>query len=175
MNVRVGMGYDVHKLVKGRKLILGGVEFPGPKGLEGHSDADVLCHAIGDALLGAAGLGDLGTHFPPGEATWKDASSLHLLGLIRSMLDGRGMRVINVDSTVVCEEPKLAPQREQMQIHIARALKVSGPRISIKATTNEGLGTIGRGEGIAAWAVVLLETGVATGPVRSSSSEALEL
>jgi len=175
MNLRVGMGYDVHKLVKGRKLILGGVEFPGPKGLEGHSDADVLCHAVGDALLGAAALGDLGTHFPPSDAKWKDASSVDLLGLIRAMLDGRGMRVGNVDCTVVCEEPKLAPQREAMTINIARALRMSGANVSIKATTHEGLGTIGRGEGIAAWAVVLVETGVATGPSRSSSSEALPL
>jgi len=171
VNARVGIGYDVHKLVKGRPLILGGVKFESPVGLEGHSDADVLCHAIGDALLGALGLGDLGTHFPPGDPKWKNASSVELLKLIRSMLDGRGARVVNLDATVVCEAPKLSAQRDAIVVNLAQALHVGGDRISIKATTNEKLGAIGRGEGIAAWAVALVELGVGTGPARGGVGE----
>ena len=171
MNARVGIGYDVHKLVKGRPLILGGVKFESAVGLEGHSDADVLCHAIGDALLGALGLGDLGTHFPPGDKKWKDASSLDLLKLIRSMLDGRGARVVNLDATVVCETPKLAPKRDEIVVNLAQALRIGGEQVSIKATTNEGLGAVGRREGIAAWAVALIETGVGAGPVRGGADD----
>jgi len=157
MGLRVGIGYDIHARAKGRKLVLGGVVFDTDWGLEGHSDADVLCHAIGDALLGAMALGDLGRHFPPGDARWKDASSLHLLGLIRAMVKGAGGTVVNVDATVVAQEPKLAPQVAEMCRAIAQALKGGADRISVKATTNESLDALGRGEGIAAWAVALVD------------------
>src|SRR5262245_62826644 len=112
MSARAGIGYDIHPVAKGRPLVLGGVRFESPWGLAGHSDADVLLHAVADALLGAAALGDLGKHFPPGEARWKDASSLEILGFVRAMLDGRGARVVHVDSTVVAEEPAIAPHRD---------------------------------------------------------------
>ncbi len=158
MAYRVGIGYDIHRRAQGRKLVLGGVEVPGEWGLEGHSDADVLLHAVGDALLGAVGLGDLGRHFPPGEARWKDASSLELLRLIRAMLDGRGARVVNVDATLVAEEPKLAPHRDAMCVNIAQALRIGAGQVSVKATTNETLGALGRGEGLAALAVAMVET-----------------
>lgn len=176
MNIRVGIGYDVHRLVKKRKLILGGVTFESDLGLEGHSDADVLCHAIGDALLGAVAMGDLGTHFPPGDERWKDASSLDLLKLIRAMLEGRGASVVNVDASVVCEEPKLAPRRVEMVTNVAQALKVAGDQVSIKATTNEKLGFLGRGEGIAAMAVALISirAGAGSGTARGGVTE-LEL
>lgn len=157
MGLRVGIGYDIHRKAPGRKLILGGVAFDTDWGLDGHSDADVLCHAVGDALLGAAGQGDLGRHFPPGDPRWKDASSTHLLGLIRAMIAGVGARVVNVDATVVAQEPKLAPQVTEMCRNIAQALRVGADQVSVKATTNESLDALGRGEGIAAWAVALLE------------------
>ena len=157
MALRVGLGYDVHRRVPGRPLVLGGVRFESEWGLEGHSDADVLVHAIADALLGAVSLGDLGTHFPPGEPRWKDASSLELLRLVRALLDGREARVVNVDATVVAEEPRLAPKREAACVAIAQALRIGAAQVSIKATTPEGLGALGRGEGIAALAVVMVE------------------
>ena len=157
MSYRVGIGYDIHRLVQGRPLVLGGVTFPSERGLEGHSDADVLLHALGDALLGAASLGDLGRHFPPGDPVWKDASSLELLRQIRRMLERRGARIVNVDSTVVAEAPRVAPAREAMCANIAGALGIETGQISIKATTNETLGSLGRAEGIAAWAVAMLE------------------
>ena len=137
--------------------MLGGVRFEGPWGLEGHSDADVLCHAIGDALLGAAALGDLGEHFPPDDPRWKDASSLDLLGRIAALLGGRDARIVNIDAMVVAEAPRLAPAREAMRANIADALGIGVEQVSVKATTNEGLGALGRGEGIAAWAVALVE------------------
>ncbi|MFI5372079.1 MAG: 2-C-methyl-D-erythritol 2,4-cyclodiphosphate synthase, partial [Candidatus Eisenbacteria bacterium] len=142
----------------GRALVLGGVTFESAWGLEGHSDADVLAHAIGDALLGAAALGDLGTHFPPGDPRGKDASSLDLLARIRVLLDERGARIVNVDAAVVAETPRLAPVRGRMGENLARALGIDPDAVSVKATTNEGLGAVGRGEGIAAWAVALVET-----------------
>ena len=157
MALRVGIGYDIHRKAADRPLVLGGVTFEGERGLEGHSDADVLLHAIGDALLGAVALGDLGKHFPPGEPRWKDVPSVELLKLIRAMLEGRGAHVVNVDATVIAERPKLAPMREQMCVQIARALKIGIAEVSVKATTHEGLGAVGRDEGIAAWAVVLVE------------------
>ncbi|TMQ66149.1 MAG: 2-C-methyl-D-erythritol 2,4-cyclodiphosphate synthase [Candidatus Eisenbacteria bacterium] len=158
MPLRVGIGYDVHRKAAHRRLILGGVSFDVPWGLEGHSDADVLSHAIGDALLGAASLGDLGRHFPPGDPRWKDASSLQLLSLIRAMVDGAGASVVNVDATVVAEEPQLSAQAREMCANVAHALRIDRSLVSIKATTHERLGALGRGEGIAAWAVALIET-----------------
>jgi 2-C-methyl-D-erythritol 2,4-cyclodiphosphate synthase len=157
MGLQVGIGYDIHRKVQGRPLMLGGVRIPGDWGLEGHSDADVLLHAIGDALLGAVALGDLGKHFPPGDPRWKDASSLELLRLIRALLAGRGATVVNVDVTVVAEAPKLAPLREAMCLNIAQALRIGGGQVSVKATTNEALGALGRGEGVAALAIAMVE------------------
>jgi 2-C-methyl-D-erythritol 2,4-cyclodiphosphate synthase len=157
MPLRVGIGYDIHAKAAGRPLVLGGVTFESQWGLAGHSDADVLAHAVGDALLGAVALGDLGDHFPPTEARWKDASSLELLRLIRAMVEGRGGRIVNVDTTVVAQAPKLAPMRDAMRGNIAQALKIDGGRVSVKATTHEGLDALGRGEGIAAWAVALVD------------------
>ena len=157
MSARAGIGYDVHRRAAGRPLVLGGMRFESPWGLEGHSDADVLCHAIGDALLGAAALGDLGEHFPPDDPRWKDASSLDLLGRIAALLGGRDARIVNIDAMVVAEAPRLAPAREAMRANIADALGIGVEQVSVKATTNEGLGALGRGEGIAAWAVALVE------------------
>ncbi len=157
MGLQVGIGYDIHRRVAGRPLVLGGVTIPGDWGLEGHSDADVLLHAIGDALLGAVALGDLGRHFPPGDPRWKDVSSLELLNLIRALLAGRGATVVNVDATVIAEEPRLAPLREAMCLNIARALRIGAEKVSVKATTNEALGALGRGEGLAALAVTMVE------------------
>ena len=157
MPQRAGIGYDIHPRAVGRPLVIGGVKFQSEWGLEGYSDADVLAHAIGDALLGAVALGDLGAHFPPGDPKWKDVSSLKLLRLIRAMVAGQGGRIVNVDATVVAAEPRLAPVRDAMRENIARALKIAGGQVSVKATTNETLGSLGRGEGIAAWAVVMVE------------------
>ncbi len=158
MALRVGIGYDIHRVKEGRPLVLGGVRFESTWGLEGHSDADVLCHAIGDALLGALGLGDLGTHFPPGDPQWKDASSLDLLNRIRTLLKERGASVVNVDATLVAEEPRLGPERDRMRSNIAQSLRVLPTQVSLKATTNEGLGAVGGRLGIAAWAVAMVET-----------------
>jgi 2-C-methyl-D-erythritol 2,4-cyclodiphosphate synthase len=149
---RVGIGYDSHRLVEGRRLVLGGVEIPHELGLEGHSDADVLTHAVIDALLGACGLGDLGTLFPPDEERWRDADSFDLLEIAIGRIPGRPL---NVDATVICEQPKLGPHRAEMERNLSTAL--SAPA-SVKATTNEGIGAIGRGEGIACVAVALVET-----------------
>ncbi len=157
MPLRIGMGYDVHRKVDGRPCVLGGVAFEGERGLEGYSDADVLAHAIGDALLGAVALGDLGKHFPPGDPRWKDISSMELLRLISAQLDGVGARIVNVDTTVVAQWPQIAPKRDVMRTTIALALKVGVGQVSVKATTNEGLDAIGRDEGIAAWAVAMVE------------------
>jgi 2-C-methyl-D-erythritol 2,4-cyclodiphosphate synthase len=157
MSLRVGLGYDVHRVRAGRPLLLGGLRFESDWGLEGHSDADVLLHAIGDALLGAAGLGDLGEHFPPGDARWKDASSLDLLARIATLLRERGASVANVDAMLIAEAPRLAPHRAAMCANIARALGLDASRVSVKATTNEALGAIGRREGLAAMAVALVD------------------
>jgi 2-C-methyl-D-erythritol 2,4-cyclodiphosphate synthase len=156
MRLRIGQGYDVHRLVAGRRLVLGGEEIPHELGLEGHSDADVLLHALGDALLGAAGLGDLGTHFPPTDERWRGASSVHLVELILERVRERGFRVVNVDLTLLAETPRLAPYRDRIRARLAAILGVEPQEVGLKATTNEGLGAIGRGEGIAALAVVLL-------------------
>lgn len=155
--MRVGIGYDIHSSDEARMLVLGGVTFPGEPGLAGHSDADVLLHAIIDALLGAAGLGDIGTHFPPDDERWANAGSVGLLRRTSAMLTDASMRVINVDSTVIAESPQLAPRVQEMRSIIAEAIGVSESCINVKATTNEGLGPVGRGEGIAAMAVALIE------------------
>ncbi len=154
--VRVGTGYDVHRLVKGRPLVLGGVTIPHETGLEGHSDADALLHAVMDALLGAAGLEDIGHHFPPDDERFLNASSLGLLATVRSLVEDAGWSVVNVDSTVVAERPKLAPHLPAMRRAIGEVLGLSEREVGIKATTNEGLGFVGRREGIAAIAVALL-------------------
>src|SRR5262245_59894602 len=157
MALRVGIGYDMHRVKEGRPLVLGGVKFESQWGLEGHSDADVLCHAIGDAVLGALALGDLGAHFPPGDPKWKDASSLDLLERIRAMLYERTASVVNVVATLVAEEPKIAPARDRMRARIAQALRAATAQVSLKATTNERLDAVGGGHGIAAWAVAMVE------------------
>ena len=158
MKLRIGQGYDVHRLVGGRKLVLGGEEIPFAVGLDGHSDADVLLHALGDALLGAASLGDLGRHFPPSDERWRGASSVDLLARIVALVQESGYRVVNCDLTLVAEAPKLSPYRERIIARIARILGIEENAVGLKATTNEGLGAIGRGEGMAAFAVVLLES-----------------
>jgi 2-C-methyl-D-erythritol 2,4-cyclodiphosphate synthase len=157
MSFRIGIGYDIHPLVEGRPLILGGVHIPHPKGLLGHSDSDALSHAISDALLGAAALGDLGTHFPDTDPHFKGASSTDLLAQVASMLRERGFQIENLDAVVVAQEPKLAPYIQTMRERIAQALGIGPDRISVKAKTSEGLESIGRGEAIAAHAVALLK------------------
>ncbi len=155
--MRIGFGYDVHRLVEGRRLVLGGVEIEYPLGLLGHSDADVLLHAIMDALLGAAALGDIGRHFPPEEPRYKDVSSLTLLEHTKGLLREAGYRVVNIDATVVCEKPRLKDHIPHMTEKIAHTLGTPKSSISIKATTEEGLGTTGSGRAIAAYAVCLIE------------------
>ena len=154
---RCGIGYDAHRLVAGRKLILGGVEIPHSLGLEGHSDADVLCHAIADALLGAIGESDIGHHFPNTDEGIRGISSLAILEMVTQVLRSSRAIAINVDATLIAEAPKIAPHISAMRETLARALQLDVSRISIKATTNEGLGTIGRGEGMAAMAVASVE------------------
>lgn len=157
MNVRVGTGFDVHPLVAGRPLILGGVRLEHPRGLAGHSDADVLAHAVADALLGAAGLGDLGRHFPPGDARYAGADSLGLLSRVRALVAAQGWAIGNVDATVIAEAPRLAPHLDAMRANLARALGVPLADVSVKAKTSEKLGYVGREEGIAAQAVALIQ------------------
>jgi len=154
--MRIGFGYDVHRLILLRKLILGGVEIPFEKGLEGYSDADVLCHAIGDALLGAAALGDLGHHFPPGDEQYRGISSLVLLQKINSLLSEKKFKIVNIDATLVVEAPKMKPYINQMRQNIGSSLRISMNQISVKATTTEGLGFTGVGDGIAAYAICLI-------------------
>ncbi|RHG18031.1 2-C-methyl-D-erythritol 2,4-cyclodiphosphate synthase [Blautia obeum] len=154
--MRVGMGYDVHKLTEGRKLILGGVDIPWEKGLLGHSDADVLIHAVMDALLGAAALGDIGKHFPDTDPAYKGISSIKLLVYVAELLRKQGYAVGNIDATVIAQKPKMAPHIPQMRKNMADALGIPESKINIKATTEEGLGFTGRGEGIASQAICLL-------------------
>ncbi|HUH13331.1 MAG TPA: 2-C-methyl-D-erythritol 2,4-cyclodiphosphate synthase [Longimicrobiales bacterium] len=156
----VGIGYDSHRFAPGRPLVLGGLTIPHEQGLAGHSDGDAVCHAITDALLGAAGLGDIGAHFPPDDERWRDADSLALLRRVVVLLGERALVAGNVDVTVVCEAPRLGPHREPMRARLADALGIEPERVSVKGKTNEGRGWIGRGEGIAVMAVVLV---VATG------------
>ena len=155
--MRIGNGYDVHRLVAGRKLILGGVDVPHTKGLLGHSDADVLLHALSDAILGAIGEGDIGRHFPDTDAAYKGADSIKLLRHVMALADAKGFRIGNVDATIVAQRPKLAGFIPQMAQNIARALSSELEQVNVKATTTEELGFAGRGEGIAAYAVALLE------------------
>ncbi len=156
--MRIGHGYDVHRFAQGRKLVLGGVAVPYPLGLLGHSDADVLTHAVMDALLGAAALGDIGAHFPDGDPAYLGADSIGLLKRVRGLLAENGYRVVNIDATVVAQAPKLQPYLTQMRENLAAACGVPSGCVSVKATTEEGLGFTGRGEGIAAHAVCLIET-----------------
>lgn len=156
MSFRVGQGYDIHRLVEGERLVLGGVEIDSPWGLEGYSDADVLLHALGDALLGAAGLGDLGEHFPPGDERFENADSADLLRRILEMVRRQGLAVVNCDLTLVGERPRLAPHRDRIRQSVASIVGIEPARVGLKATTNEGLGALGRAEGVAALAVVLL-------------------
>ena len=155
--MRIGHGYDVHRLTEGRPLILGGVDIPHERGLLGHSDADVLTHAVMDALLGAAGLGDIGIHFPDTDPAYAGANSMKLLAHVAALLDGRGWRVGNVDATVIAQRPKLASYLPEMAARIAAVLGVEPDRVNVKATTEEHLGFTGAGEGIAAHAVALIE------------------
>lgn len=154
--MRIGQGYDVHKLTEGRKLILGGVEIPYEKGLLGHSDADVLVHAVMDALLGAAALGDIGQHFPDTDPAYKGISSIELLKKVGGLLEEKGYVIENIDATIIAQRPKLAPYRPQMAVNIAKALHLDPSRVSVKATTEEGLGFTGNGEGISSQAIALL-------------------
>lgn len=156
--MRVGMGYDVHKLVENRKLILGGVEIPYERGLLGHSDADVLTHAVMDALLGAAALGDIGRHFPDSDPAYAGADSIELLKRVRGLLEEELLFVENIDATIIAQKPKMAPYIPQMIQNIAEALKLPVNRVNVKATTEEGLGFTGTGEGISAQAICALET-----------------
>lgn len=157
--MRIGSGYDVHKLVEGRKLILGGVEIPFEKGLLGHSDADVLAHAIMDALLGAAALGDIGRHFPDTEEKYRGADSFVLMSEVLYLISQKGYCIMNIDATVIAQKPRLAPYIDEMKRNIAETLQIDLEQVNIKATTEEGLGFTGAGEGIAASAVCLLEKG----------------
>ncbi|HYM53901.1 MAG TPA: 2-C-methyl-D-erythritol 2,4-cyclodiphosphate synthase [Solirubrobacteraceae bacterium] len=151
-----GIGYDSHRLVEGRRLVIGGVEIPHERGLDGHSDADVLAHAVIDALLGAAGLGDIGEHFPDTDERWRDADSIELLRAVLAMVDAAGLQVVNVDCTVIMEEPKLAPHRQAIGESLATALGLEARRVNVKASTGERMGFVGRGEGVAALAVASL-------------------
>lgn len=153
---RVGLGYDIHRLIPNRPLILGGVRFESDLGLLGHSDADVVCHALADALLGACGLGDIGQHFPPTDPKWKDANSLDLLKRVAGMVADSGGKVQNTDITVVAELPRIAPQADRMKANLAGVLGIPASCVSIKATTNEGVGPEGRREAISATAVCLI-------------------
>ncbi len=155
--MRIGIGYDIHPLTQGRRLVLGGVDIPCDKGLSGWSDADVLTHAIIDALLGAAALGDIGRHFPPGEAQYKDISSLVLLKRVRDKLKENGWQVSNIDATIVAEQPKLGGFINQMRRQLSQTLSINIGQVSIKASTSAQLGSIGRGEGIVTYAVALIE------------------
>ena len=155
---RAGIGYDLHRLASGRKLVLGGIEVPFEKGPVGHSDGDALAHAICDALLGAAGLGDIGTHFPDTDPKWKDARSLRFLEHVRGLLAERHLRILHLDAIVITERPKLGPHFSAMREALARALGIEASRINLKAKTNEGVGAVGRGEAIAAQAIATLES-----------------
>jgi 2-C-methyl-D-erythritol 2,4-cyclodiphosphate synthase len=154
---RSGIGYDSHRFAEGRRLVLGGVEIPGERGLSGHSDADVLTHALIDALLGAAGLGDIGQHFPDTDERYRDADSLELLREVCSFLDEHGWSIRHLDASVICDAPKLSPHRDEMRSRLASIVGLKALEVNVKFTTNEGLGFIGRGEGMAALAIATVE------------------
>jgi 2-C-methyl-D-erythritol 2,4-cyclodiphosphate synthase len=155
---RAGIGYDLHRLEAGRRLIVGGIEVPFDKGPAGHSDGDVLAHAICDALLGAAGLGDIGTHFPDTDPQWKGVSSLLFLEHVSTMLETNGLRIVHIDAVVICERPKLGPHFPTMREALARSLGIQADQINLKAKTNEGVDAVGHGEAIAAQAIATLES-----------------
>jgi len=155
--MRVGLGFDSHRFAEGRRLVLGGVEIDHASGLSGHSDADAVAHAVTDALLGAASLGDIGRHFPPTDERWRDADSIDLLRQAAQLAAERNYQVVNVDVTIVCEAPKIGPHAAAMCDRLASALGIAPTAVSVKAKTNEGLGWIGRGEGVASMAVVLID------------------
>jgi 2-C-methyl-D-erythritol 2,4-cyclodiphosphate synthase len=157
----VGIGYDSHRLLAGRRMVIGGVEIPGELGLDGHSDADVLAHAVTDALLGAAGLGDIGEHFPDTDERWRDADSMQLLAEVVESVHNAGLEIVNVDCTVVMERPKLAPHRQAIRERLAGVLGLDLRRVNVKASTGEGIGFVGRGEGVAALAIAGLGTAAA--------------
>jgi 2-C-methyl-D-erythritol 2,4-cyclodiphosphate synthase len=157
MSYRAGIGYDVHRFAEGRELVLGGVTVLSDRGLAGHSDADVLTHAIMDALLGAAALGDIGDHFPDTDPKWKDARSVDMLTTVRDRIAQRGYAIRSVDAVVQCEAPRLGPYRDRMRVELAAAMRVDRSQVSVKFGTNEGMGFVGRGEGIACQAVATIE------------------
>jgi 2-C-methyl-D-erythritol 2,4-cyclodiphosphate synthase len=156
--IRSGIGYDSHRLADGRRLVIGGVQLPAERGLQGHSDADVLAHAVIDALLGAAGLGDIGERFPDSEERWRDADSIELLEGVAQSVIAEGLQIVNVDCTVVIETPKLAPHREAIRARLASALALELGRVNVKASSGEGIGFVGRGEGVAAVAIASLQS-----------------
>jgi len=156
----VGIGFDSHRLAAGRRLVIGGVEIPYDRGLDGHSDADVLAHAVTDALLGAAGLGDIGEHFPDTDGRWRGADSMQLLASVVQSVHAAGFELVNVDCTVVMEAPKLSPHRQAIREQLAQTLTLELARVNVKASTGEGMGFVGRGEGVAALAVAALRDGV---------------
>ncbi len=155
--MRVGHGYDIHKLVPDRKLIIGGVEIPHSKGLSGHSDADVLVHALIDAMLGALGLGDIGKHFPDSDTRWKDANSLDLLSSVYNLLKSKDFKIINIDSTIVAEKPRLSSYIDKIKNNFSKILEISNEQVNIKAKTNEEQDSIGQEKAICAWVVILIE------------------
>ncbi len=159
---RIGLGKDLHRLVEGRRFLLGGVQLPSKVGEDGHSDGDVLCHAISDALLGAAGLADIGELFPPGDKQWKDADSLELLRRAYALVQEKGWRVVNIDCVIVCERPKILPFRERVQSSLSRALDIDPDKIFVKAKTNERMDSVGAGLAVEATAICLLEKPAAT-------------
>jgi 2-C-methyl-D-erythritol 2,4-cyclodiphosphate synthase len=156
--MRIGNGYDSHRFAAGRRLVLGGIEIPSDLGLDGHSDADAVAHAVTDALLGAAGLGDIGRHFPPTDAAWEDADSMRLLATVVQLVEGRNYQVVNVDVTVIVESPRIGPHADAMRERLADVLHVAPDAVSVKGKSNEGLGWIGRGEGLAVFAVALIDS-----------------
>jgi len=157
MMIRSGIGFDVHRFAQGRRLVLGGVEIHGHNGLEGHSDADVLCHAVMDAMLGAVAAGDIGKHFPDTDPKWKDADSIEMLKSVAALIGAKGFRVVNVDSTVIAQVPKIAPYIDRMRANMSEAIGVAADCVSVKATTMEKMGALGREEGIAVMSVATLE------------------
>jgi len=158
ITMRIGIGYDVHRLIEGRKLVLGGVAIPFEKGLLGHSDADVLVHAVCDALLGAAGLGDIGMHFPDTDPEYKDISSIKILDKTYELVNSKNFKIANIDSTIFADAPKLLSYKEAMEKNIARSIEIEPECVNVKATTFEGLGMIGKGEGIGAMCIVLIQS-----------------